>query len=274
VLELVFDKSFLDGASRQLVSEACATHKALCTESLFFELMTTRPGSQVRCFAKLPDRPRSFALIPNVGTLLRFELENRTPCIPLSDRRIEGTYVFNPKLRDGTYVPEREVLDTMSTWRAQIAQDAMSFLQRCQVVYQFFPQLDGIEFRDLPAAVSAVRRVVATDEGLVRSIYESFLDENAPSDALPPAMLNPEWAWFRWVQCQLLAALRIFQRYQCRVPDPPTPNVLLRAEHSLHDLDYVLLGSLAGGIATNDTEVEEDFRLVRPDGLVLSLHSK
>lgn len=42
----------------------------------------------------------------------------------------------------------------------------------------------------------------------------------------------------------------------------------------MHDLDYVLLGSLAGGIATNDTEVEEDFRLVRPDGLVLKPRSK
>lgn len=153
--ELVLDKSFLDGASHQLVSEACMAHKALCIESLFFELMTTKPESQIRCFAKLPDRPHSFALIPNVGTLLRFELENRKPCVPLLDRRIEGAYVFNSKLRDGTYVPEGEVLETLNGWRAQVAEDTESFLQRCQLVYQFFPQLVGIEFRDFPAAVSA-----------------------------------------------------------------------------------------------------------------------
>jgi hypothetical protein len=182
--ELVLDKSFLDGASHQLVSEACVAHRALCTESLFFELMTTKPESQVRCFAKLPDRPHSFVLIPNVGTLLRFEVENRKPCVPLFDRRIEGAYVFNPKLRDGTHVPEGEVLETLNTWRAQVAEDTKSFLQRCQLVYQFFPQLVGIEFRDFPGAVFAARRTVATDEGLVRNIYASFLDENAPSNAL------------------------------------------------------------------------------------------
>ena len=126
----------------------------------------------------------------------------------------------------------------------------------------------------VPGAVFAARRTVATDEGLVRNIYASFLDENASSNALQPAVLDPQWAWFRWVQCQLLAALRIFQRYQYRIPDPPTPNVLLKAEHSMHDLDYVLLASFAGGIETNDTEVEKDFRLVHPDGRVLSFRSK
>jgi hypothetical protein len=65
--ELVLDKSFLDGASHQLVSEACVAHRALCTESLFFGLMTIKPESQDRCFAKLPDRPHSLVLIPNVG---------------------------------------------------------------------------------------------------------------------------------------------------------------------------------------------------------------
>jgi hypothetical protein len=216
--ELVLDKSFLDGASRNRVSETCVAHNALCTESLFFELMTTKPESQVRCFAKLPDRPGSFALIPNVGTLLRFEIENRKPCVPLFDRRIEGAYAFNSKLREGTYVPEGEVLETLNTWRAQVAEDTKSFLQRCQVVYQFFPQLVGIEFRDFPAAVSAARRDVATDESLIRSIYASFLEESAPPNALQAEMLNPQWAWYRWIQCQLLAALRILQRYQGDVP--------------------------------------------------------
>ena len=149
------------------------------------------------------------------------------------------------------------------------ASDSTSFLQRCQLVYEFFPDLNGIKFRDFSPAVAATRASVATDKALVRRIYASFLNEDAPSNALKPSMLDAQWAWFRWVQYQLLAALRMFHRYQGRIPDSPSPNVLLKAEHSMHDVEYVILASLAGGIATNDAEVEEDLRLVRPDGLVI-----
>lgn len=100
--EIVVDKSFLDGAPTAQVLDVFTSHKALIIESLFFELMTTDAKSQVRCFSKVPDRPASFALIPNVGTLLRYELENRRPCLPLHDRRIEGMHIFNAKLRNGT----------------------------------------------------------------------------------------------------------------------------------------------------------------------------
>ncbi|MGH8744345.1 MAG: hypothetical protein ACREUY_08720, partial [Burkholderiales bacterium] len=48
----------------------------------------------------------------------------------------------------------------------------------------------------------------------------------------------------------------------------------LRAEHSMHDVEYVLLGALAGAIATGDCEVEEDFRLIQPSGTVISLNHK
>ena len=70
--EIVIDKSFLDGAPRSQIRELFSTHKAFVIESLFFELMTTDVKSKVRCFSKLPEQPHSFALIPNIGTLLRF----------------------------------------------------------------------------------------------------------------------------------------------------------------------------------------------------------
>jgi hypothetical protein len=211
--ELILDKNFLDGAPRDLVAEVCNNYTTLFSESLFFEVMTTNAESQVRCFSKLPDRPNAVVLIPNVGTLLRFEMENKKPCIPLFDRRIEGTYVFNSRLREGTYEPEGDVLDTLNAWHSQVAADTRDFLQRCQVVYQFFPELVGIEFRDFPAAVSEARRKIASDKNLIRAIYASFLDDEVPANAPDPSWLDERWAWFRWVQCQILAALRIFKKY-------------------------------------------------------------
>lgn len=116
VPEIVVDKSFLDGAPGVQVRQLFSTHKALVIESLFFELMTTDAKSRVRCFSKLPEAPSSFALIPNIGPLLHFELEHRRPCTPLHDRRIEGSYCFNIKLRDGTYVLEGDTLAELQAW--------------------------------------------------------------------------------------------------------------------------------------------------------------
>ena len=267
--EIVVDKSFLDGAPGTQVLDVFAKNKALIIESLFFELMTTDAISQIRCFSKVPEHPNSFALIPNVGTLLRYELENRRPCLPLHDRRIEGTYIFNAKLRNGTYIPDVNVLAQLEEWQTKIEADTRAFLERCQAIHQFFPELIGIEFRDFPAAVANARRSLATDHARVRSIYAQLRADAPPLDTLEPELLSPQWAWFRWVQSQMLAALRIFGRYQCRVPDVPTPRVLRNAEHSMLDVEYILAASLTGAIATNDTEVEEDFRLLCPKGLVV-----
>lgn len=267
--EIVVDKSFLDGAPGSQVRQVFASHKALIIESLFFEIMTTRAESQVRCFSKVPEQPGSFALIPNVGSLLRYELEQRKPCLPLHERRIEGTYIFNAKLRNGSYIPQGQVLSDLQDWQAHVEADTRAFLDRCQAVHEFFPELIGIEFRDFPAAVTDAKRSLATDHARVRGIYAQLRAEVPLPETLEPDLLGPQWAWFRWVQSHMLAALRIFERYQCRVPETPTPRVLLNAEHSMLDTEYVLAASLAGAIATNDAEIEEDFRLLLPNGIVI-----
>lgn len=271
--EIVLDKSYLDGASSSAIAALCDTYQVLFPEQLLFELLTTRLESQRRCFGKFPDQDQvnAVALIPNVGSLMRFEATSGQPCVPLFARRIEVDFVFNRKLREGTYVPEGQVLQDLSQWQHEVQEDAKDFLVRCQLVHQFFPELNGIEYKVFPAAVDAARTKVANDLNFVRTIYSSFLDQDAPAGAPSPEQLNEKWAWFRWIQCQLLAALRIFKRYQGRIPEPPTPNILRRGEHSMHDVYYVILGSLAGTIASRDAEILEDFRLVSPDGTAVSI---
>lgn len=209
-------------------------------------------------------------MLPNVGELLRFEMESRGPCGPLEQHIIPGSYIFNEQLRAGTYVPPSSVLATMSKWRAQVQADVKTFLERCQSVHQFFPELVGIEFRNFPAAVANAKARVSNGPDTVRAIFATFDREDLPAKAPQPDEIEPDWAWYRWVQCQLFAALRLFERYQCKIPVDPSPKILERAEHSMHDLEYVLLGALAGSIASNDDEVIEDFRLANPTGTVVT----
>lgn len=268
--EIVLDKSYLDGAPTASVRALCEHFHVLLSDELFFELMTTDVLSQKRCFAKLPERENPVNLIPNVGVLLRFEREHQRGSAPLTTHRLPDRFVFHKNLREGTFVCEGEVLKNLTAWRTQAEVDTRDFVERSKIVHQFFPELNGIEWKDFPAAVREARRKIAGDHDFVRQVYESFLDEDAPPDAPSPGALTPEWAWFRWVQCQIIAGLRLFQRYQGRFPEDPSPEFWRRAEHSMLDLYYVILGSLAGAIATRDNEVRNDFLALRPDAVLLS----
>ena len=271
---LILNKSYLDAAPAARIEELFTNFRVMCSETLFFELMTTRSESQVRCFSKIPTEPGLIALLPDMPPLLRAEMRAGVSCRDLGEYVIPGTYVFNEKLASGTYKPPAEVVETLSQWRQNVEAESLAFLQRCQSVHQYFPELIGIEFRNFPAAVAAARYKVATDHEFTRSVFATFDRVDLPDYAPDPTKITPNWAWFRWVQCQLLAALRVFERYQCNVPINPTAKVLTRAEHSMHDTQYVMLASLAGAIATNDAEIIEDVGLVAPNAKIITTTAK
>lgn len=265
--KIVIDKSFLDGAPGEQVREVLARYRTLVIEPLFYELMTTASQKKQKAFSKLPREAGAFTLIPNVGTLLRYELEKCEPCGYLDDCSIEGQHIFHEGLRDGTYVPEGQVLTDLKEWEAHTAAATQFFLNGCQAVYQFFPELDGIEMREFQAAIATARKEVARNHERVRSIYMQIREQEPTTEMLPSHLLDIEWASFRFVQCHLLAALRVFGKHQGRIQR--TQNLVLKAEHSMHDLEYVVVASLVGAIATNDREVEEDFLLLCPEGVVI-----
>lgn len=268
--EIVVDKSFIDGSPAATVRELCGAHHVLMTEELFFELITTDDEKRRRAFCKLPDVANPVSLIPNVGALLRFEKEAGRPCAPhLRRHRIEESFQFNSRLRDGTFVFEGEYADELKSFREEVEESTRGFIERCFVVHEFFPELSGIKVSDLPIALADARRSMATDLSRVREIYR-LLTSNHPDQRPPkPELIDPNWAWFRWVQVQLLAALRIFVRYQGKMPSSVNARFWTVAEHTMLDSYYVLFGTLCGALASRDGEIKEDFKLLRPDGLLL-----
>jgi len=273
MMEIVLDKDFLDGAPTEQVRRLCDHNVVLFSETLLFELMTTSEKSQKRCFSKLPEVENPVTLIPNVGTLLRYELENGVACAPLVERAINEEFKFNEKLREGKFVAEGDVKQSLEEWQKQVKEDTENFLVRCSIVHQFFPELNGIEYNKLPVAIDEARKKVAEDHEFVRTINESFLEENAPANAPPSELLDPNWAFFRWVQCQLLSALRMFGRHQGNFELPASEGVFTRAEHTMHDIYYTILATLSGALATGDQEVIDDFLLACPKGVVITKNS-
>jgi hypothetical protein len=108
------------------------------------------------------------------------------------------------------------------------------------------PELKTVDAADMLGAVASARQKITGSVTFVRSVYASLCAEQAPANAPSPDLLDPSWALFRWVQCQLLAAVRIFTRYDGSVPRDAGTGFWTRAEHSMLDVYYVVLGSLAG----------------------------
>jgi hypothetical protein len=101
--EIILDKSYLDAATPEQIQVLCSEHRVLMPDVLFYELTTTEDTSMRNCFNKFPDATNPVELIPNVGTLLRYELTTRKSCIPLYDRREKIVFNFNGRLRTGTF---------------------------------------------------------------------------------------------------------------------------------------------------------------------------
>ena len=259
---VILDKSFLDGANTESVIALCNNHDVFISDELFFELMTTNPSSRQRCFSKLPKCTNPVALIPNVSWLLDYEMQHDEACTPVARHRLTGAFQFNAKLRDGEFVIEGHVADQLEAWKEKTADDTKDFIERWSVVHQFFPELNGIEWSEFPIAIEQARTKVATNTDFVRDIYTSFLAEKAPQNAPSPERIGWEWAIFRWIQCQILCALRQFGRYQGKIPDTQGRAFLERAEHSMLDSYHVIHGALVGAMATLDHEIREDLQLV------------
>jgi len=267
-MELIIDKSFLDAASPDEVAGIWKDHFVIMPDVLFYELITTREDSCRRCFNKIPNVDNPIALLPGIGDLLRYENEMKEPCIPLSQRCMTEKFRFNPRLREGSYQFLGEVLEAKEEQTKETKADTKRFVERCMLIHHFFPEINGIPYRDFPDAIEAGRIKVANDEAFVRSVYSSFLGaENSPPDPPKPTEINVNWAFFRWVQCQLLSSLRLFGKLQGIMPPNAGNSFWTKAEHSMLDTYYVIFGTLAGGLASGDQEVIEDFRLLCPEGV-------
>lgn len=260
---VVLDKSYLEAKGRDHIRQLCQDHQVLMVETLFLELLTTSdPKFRAACFRKFPPGENPVELIENVGSLLRYETEKRAPASPILDRRIPIRFVFNDKMGAGTFSFSSEQHSDLNEWEAQIEEDG-SRLKNCAAATDgWFPTLAHYKPGQPTDEIDRLRRIVASDADFVREIYGQIKHESFPE----PAFLTPEWAFFRWVQVQLLTALEYIRRYGPRRTDVHSKEI----PQDVADSHYMVAACLAGGFATCEKALQKSFRLLRPDGMLLT----
>lgn len=265
--EIILDKSYLETATPSQVETLCGNHRVLMPDILFYELTTTTEESRKSCFNKFPDTANSVELIPNVGTLLHYELNTRKPCTPLYDQREQIIFNFNRGLRTGVFQFTKVQMADRKRQEAIVEQDAKDFFELAMMVATFFPQINGIPYSALPNEIQEAKAQVATDILTVRRIYERLLKGVKIPNPLLPDTLNPNWVYFRWIQVRCLYSLDLIFRYNGCLPSNPGAQFWTRIEHEMLDSEYVILASLSGGFACDENRMIDFFHLLCPDGI-------
>jgi hypothetical protein len=195
-------------------------------------------------------------------------LGNGSPCTPL-----DGRFIVSVKLRDSlfdsacTLTPEEtQYLNAKET---ELRAQTLDMVRIWRSVNLFFPQLKGLKPGVDCEAVEEARRVIANDTTAVRQIYDSICQGWEPPNGLPgklpPAnVIGPNWAVYRWLQVNLLAAIDVVSRYAEAV----VPKAEKRTNES-HDLHYAVTAALIDGLATKDQPMADRFRLLCPAGLLV-----
>jgi hypothetical protein len=262
-VDVVIDKSYLQGASGDAARRLCDEHTVRFTETLFYELLTA-PEQEERdaCFAKLPARDSPVALIPRTGPLFRYEMEHLRAASPVVNHRIAVTFRFNPKLTSRSFHHSGDEEAALAEWRLEVGREVATFHEVATGVSAWCPPLETVSGQRLKSACEDLKRQACADTQAVRTVYRSLCLEGFPA----ASFLGPAWALFRWVQAHLLCSLDHVARYGLA----DLPNIPKRVENDIHDIQYLLFGALCGALATRDAEIAANFLLACPKGTLIT----
>lgn len=245
----------------------CSRHVLIMPEVLFLEMLTTKSENMVKCFRKFPEIENPVSLVPNVGSLIRFETENNIPCSPIETQFIKIHFVFNSRLVESGFNFTEEQKASLLRWQEEVKEGTKGFIEKAIVSDGWFPALSDWKPGKPSKPIADAMNLVATDDHFIKNIYSELRDEIYATYKAPwpePKKINQNWILFRYLQVHLLAALEYIRRYG-RDSQPPE-----RLENEFLDIDYCIIGTICSGLATRDATMAKFYRLLCPDKDIIS----
>lgn len=257
---IVLDKSYLYGKSKSDVTALCDNYSVLMIDTLFMELISGDSIVRARCFKKFPKGPNPITLIPSVSNLLQKEIELNRPSTPITSVRYVEKFKFNPKLYEEDFKISEDDKVHIAEWERDTYGELDDFREQCIYVEGFFPKLKGIHPGSRNDIITETINAIASDSDMIRDIYSSIRKDYYPSQNA----INEKWAFFRWMQVHLMAAVDYFTRYG--TINSPRKDAL--ANEKL-DLEYCIIGTLADGIASMEKRIKNRYKHICPSGIFI-----
>lgn len=259
--EIVIDKSWVQGATRDVMATA-SKHHLIMPEALLYELLTTKQEQQVRCLSRLSKIESCIWLLNGIPELLRYECSSGRPATPLADRCVARSISIHPSAGTTGYAFSEEQVTVIEGERAEREGKGVEELKKMSsVVSGWFPALKNLPAGSPPASTQPYLARIAADPDMICEIYEAIRKPWMPE----PTSLSQEWAYFRWLQVRLAGAVEYIRRYGDRNETAQArriPNFFL-------DQDYLIPALLVDGLATCDLEMRSFYGLLAPQKSVI-----
>lgn len=268
-MNVVLDKSYLQGSSKNEIHQLCSQHQLIMPEVLFLEILTTKTENMVKCFKKFPEIENPVALVPNVGSLIRHEIEKNIACSPIETQFLKIRYEINPRLAKNQFVFTEEQKTSLKEWEASTSEGTGGFIEKAIVTDGWFPKLHDYKPGEPTNMISDAMHMVATDLDFLRKIYSQLRDDIYETyKALWPVphRIDKDWILLRHLQVHLLAAIEYIRKYGKESQSMITK----RLENDFLDIDYCIIGTLSDGLATRDKTMAKFYNLVCPEKALIS----
>lgn len=257
---IVLDKSYLRGKTNDEVAALCRNNDVLMIDTLFMELISAEAKDRTQCFNKLPKEANPITLMPSVSNLLQKEIELNKSCTPVTSMRYNVNFMFNPRLCDDTFMLSEGDKVNIAEWNQEIFGELNDFREQCILVEGYFPKLNCIRPGSRSEIIIEIINAIAFDGDMIRDIYGSIRKNHFPTQEI----INENWAFFRWMQVHLMAAVDYYVRYG--TVNTPRKEAL---QNEKLDLDYCIIGTLSDGIATMDSGMKKRYRHICPCKTIL-----
>ena len=230
----------------------------LITDVFWFEHLRKWDPRRYTNLMKLKDLGQSFLLVPGIGEMFRAESESRKPASEVLEFRV-GTLTDQIRMKDKFFELDEET-KRISAERAAEWNERLDTMVEVWLDFKQFPEFQDVRSEDLPPIVRDKKLQIRDDRNDMRGFYERHRHQDNP----PCELLDEKWAFFRWIQVQLLAGLDFFASYGLGAAFN-RENLF----HELLDLEYLISALAVGGLASREIRMIERFRFLCPEGSVL-----
>jgi len=262
---IVLDKCFLQAARWERVRDLAEAHELIVTGSLFHELLSGDSEARRRVFAKLPRKDDPVRLIDNVSAFLKHEESTRTPAEHVLSHALAFSFRFHPELGNAGYTLTADVRDAVDANVAKTTSMVEDYVRRTNAVVDMFHPLSQGSDQSRADALQRVEAEIA-DVKNVLVFYGAIGDPDLP----PPDLVDERWATVRFFQTALLFSAHTIHRLKGPIGDAISPSEFERLEHDVHDHMVLCVGVMAGGLATNEIKLKRWFKMLSPNGLLVS----
>jgi len=212
-VNIVIDKSYLQGESYSQISKLASQHILLMSIPLLYECLEKEPKTRAQLFRKFPSTKLPYILIPPIHELIQLENSNHLPSGRPSANTPNKDYSVHENLIDESYVLSESQIVALENKRAEVDADTAAFLSLVEnEAVNFKSEFDNIEVAQREDKKATIEKKIAADQDYITGIIKRV--SQCSGSMIPKNIsFDKNWANFRWFQVAQLFALDLYFRY-------------------------------------------------------------